>query len=346
MIDLYALNVDELGALLKEWGHPRFRAAQIWGWMYDRGAASFDEMSDLPKSLRGQLSEHTTLGTLRVATEQRSSDGTIKRLYRLSDGQLIESVLMCYRDGRRTACISSQAGCAMGCTFCATGQMGLARQLSPTEIFQQAAIYSRELQARGERLSNIVLMGMGEPLHNYDAVLQAVRRINQDLGIGARRITLSTVGIVPGIERLATEGLQLTLAISLHATQDDVRGRMMPVNRKWPIAELLRACRAYQRATNRRITFEWALIAGKNDSVDEAARLGRLLRGLNCHVNVIPLNPTSGYDGRPTSSDAVGHFVDELQSHGVPTTVRMRRGIDIDAGCGQLKSRVVRGGEE
>jgi 23S rRNA (adenine2503-C2)-methyltransferase len=281
------------------------------------------------------------LGTLTVATEQASRDGTVKRLYRLHDGHLIESVLMKYTDGRRTACISSQAGCAMGCVFCATGQMGFGRHLTPTEIFEQVWRYDRALKADGERLSNVVLMGMGEPFHNYTSVVTAMRRMNQDLGIGARHITVSTVGIVPKIKELATEGIQVTLAVSLHAATDAARSVLMPVNRKWSVEDLVRACRDYVDQTHRRVTFEWALIEGQTDTVEEAHRLGHLLSGLLCHVNLIPLNPTGGYGGRPSAPERVKRFVRTLGRHGVPASVRVRRGIDIDAGCGQLRSRVV-----
>jgi len=342
MIDLYDLDTAALDALVVGWGEPRFRADQLRAWLYDRRVASFDAMTNLPLGLRRRLADETTLGTLRVAAEQVARDGTIKRVYELSDGQLVESVLMPYDDDRRTACISSQAGCAMGCAFCATGQMGFARHLSATEIFEQAALFARELAARGERLSNIVMMGMGEPLHNYDAVVAAIRRLNADLGIGARKITVSTVGLVPQIRRLADEGVQVTLAVSLHAATDDERSSFMPVNRRWPLAELIAAVRDYQAATRRRVTFEWALIAGQNDSVEQAERLGALLRGLICHVNLIPLNPTAGYAGAPTDPDQAARFVAVLERAGIPATVRVRRGIDIDAGCGQLKSEVVR----
>ncbi len=344
MHDLYAMSQPQLQELLAEWGQPRFRAKQVWAWLYERGAGEFDQMSDLPKALRARLQEEATLGTMEIATEQRASDGTIKRLYALNDGQLVESVLMPYRTQRRTACISSQAGCAMWCVFCATGQMGFARHLSATEIFEQAARYAAELQARGDRLSNVVLMGMGEPFHNYEAVLTAIRRMMSDLGIGARHITVSTVGLVPQIRRFAEEGLQVTLAVSLHSADDDARSAMMPVNRRWPVAELVRACRYYVHKTGRRITFEWALIAGRNDDDATAGQLGRLLKGLHCHINLIPLNPTGGYDGAPTAAGQVDHFVALLAQHGVPATVRVRRGIDIDAGCGQLKSSVLQRG--
>ena len=340
-IDLLSLSESELVAWLAERKQKRFRAKQVRRWLFEKGAASVDDMTDLPRALRDTMRDTTVLGTLTVAAEQRSRDATVKRLYRLPDGHLIESVLMHYADGRRTACISSQAGCAMGCVFCATGQMGFARHLTATEIFEQVWRYDRALKASGERLSNVVLMGMGEPFHNYDAVVAAMRRMNTDLGIGARHITVSTVGLVPKIRQLAEEGLQVTLAVSLHAATDTARSALMPVNRRWPIEELVDACREYVDKTHRRVTFEWALIDGETDSVAEARRLGRLLSGLLCHVNVIPLNPTGGYGGQPSSPERVRKFVQTLGKHGVPASVRMRRGIDIDAGCGQLRSRVL-----
>jgi 23S rRNA (adenine2503-C2)-methyltransferase len=278
-----------------------------------------------------------------LVTEQVSKkDGTRKRLYRLPDGQLIESVLMPYDDDRRTACISTQAGCAMGCVFCATGQMGFARHLTPTEIFEQAMRFARELQQEGERLSNVVFMGMGEPFHNYDATLAAARRLMEDLGIGARHITISTVGLVPQIIRFADEGLQITLAISLHKADDAQRSELMPINRKWSLGELIEACRYYVAKTGRRITFEWAAIAGENDTPEEAHKLGKLLNGLMCHVNIIPLNPTGEFAGRPADQNAIKRFIDILAQYSVPATIRIRRGIDIAAGCGQLKADILR----
>jgi 23S rRNA (adenine2503-C2)-methyltransferase len=342
--DLFAMTEPELVALLAGWGQPAFRARQIRAWLFERGASSVEQMTDLPRALRERLLAETRVGALAVDTEQQSRDGTVKRLYRLGDGQLVESVLMPYDDDRRTACISSQVGCAMGCVFCATGQMGFSRHLSAAEIVEQAWRFSNELKARGERLSNIVLMGMGEPFHNYDAVLDAIRRLNVDLGIGARHITVSTVGLVPRIRQLADEGIQVTLAISLHAASDPERDGLLPINRRYPLDELMAACRDYVAKTHRRITFEWALIAGKNDDAETARRLGRLLRGLSCHVNLIPLNPTRGYDGAPTALPDADRFVEVLASFGVPATVRVRRGLDIDAGCGQLKSAVARRG--
>jgi 23S rRNA (adenine2503-C2)-methyltransferase len=342
MIDLYELNQPQLADLLTSWNEPKFRAKQVWEWLYDKRALSFAEMTSLPKALRERLEAETTLGKLILTAQQDSQDGTRKRLYRLTDGQLIEAVLMPYDDDRRTACISTQAGCAMGCVFCATGQMGFARHLTSSEIFEQALYFSRELEQEGERLSNVVLMGMGEPFHNYEASLEAVRRIMSELGIGARHITISTVGLVPQIRKFADEGLQVKLAISLHAATDEERGALLPINKRWPLADLLEACRYYVEKSGRRITFEWSLIQGENDTLEQAHALGKLLRGLHCHVNLIPLNPTAGYAGGPSAQARINQFVSILESYGIPSTVRVRRGIDINAGCGQLKSAVLK----
>lgn len=341
-INLYDLSQDALAELLTQWGQPKFRAKQVWAWLYEKPVSTFEAMTDLPTPLRDRLRGETTLGALIPATERISKDGTVKRLYELHDGQLIESVLMPYDDHRRTACISTQAGCAMGCTFCATGQMGFARHLTASEIVEQAARFAQILHAEGERLSNVVLMGMGEPFHNYDASVEAIRRMMADLGIGARHITISTVGLVPQIRQFADEGLQVKLAISLHAATDDERANLLPVNKRYPLADLIDACQYYIEKTGRRVTFEWALIAGKNDTPEQANALGSLLEGMLAHVNLIPLNPTGGYDGRPSDPEAAKRFINILEGYGVPATVRVRRGIDIDAGCGQLKAAVLR----
>lgn len=341
-VNLYTLSKTELTDQIIAWGYPKFRASQVWDWLYMNYATDFEVMNNLPVSLRQTLSEKATIGTLTLSAEQSSRDGTTKRLYQLPDGQLIESVLMPYDDDRRTACISTQAGCAMGCVFCATGQMGFARHLSADEIFEQAIRFASILHADGERLSNVVLMGMGEPFHNYDESVKAVRRLMDDLNIGARHITISTVGLVPQIRRFADEGLQVRLAISLHAATDDERGALLPINKKWDLAQLMDACRYYIQKTGRRVTFEWALINGKTDTSDQAHALGNLLRGMLCHVNAIPLNPTAGYDGNPSSMPNAQEFADILATYGVEMTIRVRRGIDIDAGCGQLKSNVMK----
>jgi 23S rRNA (adenine2503-C2)-methyltransferase len=344
-INLYDLTQAELGAKIAEWGLPAFRAKQVWEWLYTHKAATFDAMTNLPKALRETLAEKTTVGVLQPVEEIFSSDGqTVKRLFKLPDGQLIESVLMEYDDGRRTACISTQAGCAMGCVFCATGQMGFVRHLSHGEIVEQAVHFARLLEAEGDRLSNIVLMGMGEPLHNYDNTLKAIRLMIDPagLGIGQRHITLSTVGLVPAITRLAQEDLQIGLAISLHAANDRARSKLLPINSRYPLSELIAAVKNYIRVTNRRVTFEWALIQGQNDNPEQAQELGFLLKGMMTHVNLIPLNPTGGYAGKPSDPERVKTFQDILTQHGVTSTVRVRRGIDIQAGCGQLKADALR----
>jgi 23S rRNA (adenine2503-C2)-methyltransferase len=343
-VSLYDLTLPELIALLAGWGHPAYRAKQVWQWLYQHKVPSVEEMTNLPKALRNQLKVNTQLGAMQLVAEQTALDGTVKRLYRLEDGQLIESVLMAYEDGRRTACISTQAGCAMGCVFCATGQMGFARHLTNGEIVEQALCFARLLEAEGERLSNVVLMGMGEPLHNYDNTMQAIHKLNDPdgLNIGQRHITLSTVGLVPAIQRFAKEDVQVGLAISLHAATDAERSALLPVNKRYPIHELLDAVRQYIAITNRRVTFEWALIRGENDTPEQAEALGRLLKGIMCHINLIPLNPTGGYDGGPSDPARVEVFQTILDHYGISSTVRVRRGIDIDAGCGQLKTKVLK----
>lgn len=346
MLNLYTLNLSQLESLLTEWGYPSFRARQVWAWLYEKLVTSFDKMTDLPSALREKLTAEAALGSLIVAAEQTSRDRTVKRVYQLPDGQLIESVLMPYDDDRRTACISTQAGCAMGCVFCATGQMGFARHLTDSEIVEQAIHFAQMLHSEGDRLSNIVFMGMGEPFHNYDNSITAVRRLMAQLGIGARHITISTVGLVPQIRRFADEGLQVRLAISLHAATDEERAALLPINRRYPLSDLIDACRYFIEKTGRRISFEWALIAEKNDTAAQAQALGRLLGGLLCHVNLIPLNPTGGYAGRPSDPVAAKRFIDILAEYGVPATVRVRRGIDIDAGCGQLKAELLRKRQE
>lgn len=344
--NLYDLTLDELAEVLAAWHMPAYRARQVWEWLYQHKVTTFDAMTTLPQALRERLDSEFQLGALVHAAERHSTDGqTVKRLWRLPDGQLIESVLMEYDDQRRTACISTQAGCAMGCVFCATGQMGFARHLTAGEIVEQALVFARYLEAEGERLSNVVLMGMGEPLHNYDATLAAIARLNDSAGlnIGQRHITLSTVGLVPQMRRFADERLQVGLAISLHAASDEERSTLLPVNKRWPLAELMDAAHYYVAQTGRRITFEWALIAGENDTIEQAGRLGQLLQGLKCHVNLIPLNPIEGYAGQPSDPARVEVFRATLAAYRVGSTVRVRRGIDIQAGCGQLKAAVIRG---
>lgn len=338
MQNIYDLNFNELASLLQTWGEPAYRAKQVWGWVYTRFARSPGEMSDLPRALRERLAGELSFSHLTPEVEMRSGDGeTVKRLFSLSDGRQIEAVLMRYHD-RRTACISTQAGCGMGCVFCATGQMGFLRHLSAGEIVEQVIFYAGELHRAGDRLTNIVVMGMGEPFHNYDATMQAIDRLNDPAGFnfGARRITVSTVGLVPMIQRFAGENRQVNLAVSLHAATDDLRSEMLPINRKYPLAVLMPACRDYVQKTGRRITFEWALIQGKNDTPAQAAALADLTEGLMCHVNVIPLNPTHDFAGAASTRERAAAFRDALLRRGIPCTIRVRRGIDINAGCGQL----------
>jgi 23S rRNA (adenine2503-C2)-methyltransferase len=341
-LNLYDLSLDELTGFVAGLGQPAYRARQVWHWLYRRYARSFDEMTDLPQSFRQQLAANARLDTLQVVLSRQSSDGqTVKVLFRLPDGQTVETVLMRY-EKRRTLCISTQAGCAMGCVFCATGQMGFFRNLGVGEIVGQVLYFARELVEEGEAVTNIVMMGMGEPLHNYDRTLAAVDRLTDPEGfnLGARKITISTVGLVPAIRRYADEQRQTPLAISLHAATDEERDKLIPVNRKWPIAELLDACRYYVDKTGRRLTFEWALIQGENDTIEQARALGQLVQGMLCHVNLIPLNPTAGYGGSPSSRERVAAFQEELARWGVSSSVRVRRGIDIQAGCGQLRTEV------
>ena len=342
MIALLDLERDELASLLAGWGQPRYRADQLWHWLYVRLETNPAEMTNLPARLRARLEAETVISPLTPVAEQHSTDGeTVKWLFQLPHAQ-VETVLMRYAR-RRTACISSQAGCGMGCAFCATGQMGLQRNLTSGEIVAQALFVARGLAQAGETLTNVVLMGMGEPFANYEAVLAALRRLSDPDGfrMGQRRLTVSTVGLVPGIERFGREGLQVNLAVSLHAATDALRDRLVPANRRYPLDRLFAACRDYVSRTHRRVSFEWALIHGVNDGLEQARALARRARGLLCHVNLIPLNPTTGYPGQPTPPEQVAAFRAELERQGVPATVRVRRGVDIQAGCGQLRQRVV-----
>jgi len=346
-IYLYDLNLPALTALLAKWGEPTYRARQLWEWLYIHLTTDFDAMTNLPRTLRTRLAAETIIDRPQIVDTLRSTDGeTRKDLLQLSDGETIEVVLMRYTR-RRTACISTQVGCSIGCPFCATGQMGFRRNLRGGEIVAQVLHCAREWRAQGERLSNVVLMGMGEPLLNSEAVFAALRRMTDENGfrLGQRRITLSTVGIVPGIVRLAElaeqphSGLQITLAISLHAATDALRNRLVPINRRYNLDTLFQACHHYIQRTGRRVSFEWALIAGVNDSAIQAQALAARLVGMQAHVNLIPLNPTDGYAGRPPAPADIGTFTAVLERHHIPYTIRLRRGVDIQASCGQLRQR-------
>lgn len=314
-------------------------ADAIWGGLHRERVRSIEAMTGVPPRVRRELiATGVHVGGCTVEREIASSDGlTRKYLLRLADGELIETVLMRF-DGRMTACISTQVGCAMGCVFCATGQAGFRRHLTAGEIVAQALHVARVLAGEGQRLRNIVLMGQGEPLHNYEAVMTAVEILIDQKGVSlaASRITLSTVGLVPGIRRLADEGRTVSLAVSLHGATDEERAALVPVARRWPLAGLMDACRDYTARTGGRIFFEWTLIAGRNDTQAHAAALARLLAGQKAQVNLIPLNPTHGYDGAPARGAQAKAFQAVLREAGIPSTVRQRRGIDIAAGCGQL----------
>jgi len=336
--NIYDLDLDQLGVFLSDMQEPAYRARQIWQGLYVHNWQAANEFTNLPKDLRQRLDQTIDFQPLIPEEKLSSSDRqTEKILFRLTDGKAIETVLMAYEE-RRTLCISTQAGCAMGCVFCATGQMGFRRHLTSGEIVAQVMYYARQLKDRGEKVTNVVMMGMGEPFHNYDSTLAAIDRLNHKYGynFGARRFTISTVGLVPMIERFTKEKRQINLAISLHAADDELRSSMLPVNRKYPIDVLLKACKAYVETTGRRITFEWALIRDVNDSPETARKLAGRLSGLLCHVNVIPLNPTQKYPGQATTRERAEAFRGVLEKAGIPCTVRIRRGIDIQAGCGQL----------
>ena len=361
---IYDLDLPALENLFKEWNEPAYRAKQVWQGLYQHLYDSPEQFTNLPKSLREKLDEQLVFSPFKINTYLDSSDGfTRKTLFELPDKNLIEAVLMRYGDpadnpqitapapnsenlrgakNRRTLCISTQAGCAMGCVFCATGQMGFKRHLSSGEIVAQVMYYARMLKDENQSVTNIVFMGMGEPFHNYDNTMAAIDRLNDKDGynFGARRFTISTVGLVPQIRRFADEKRQVNLAISLHEVDNDKRLEIMPVNKRYNTDEVIEACKYYVDQTSRRVTFEWALINGINDTPEVAKKLALRLKGLMCHVNAIPLNPTAGYSGQGTDRQRANLFKETLEQAGIPCTIRMRRGIDIAAGCGQLAGSV------
>lgn len=344
---IFDLDFNELAEILKSWGEPAYRVEQIWGALYVQLWNQPQQFTHLPNRLRQKLVQEFDFHRLQPTHVLESQDGeTRKTLFAIPDNQAIEAVLMRYSQ-RRTLCISTQAGCAMGCVFCATGQMGFLRNLTSGEIVEQVLYYARQLRESGENVTNIVIMGMGEPFHNYDATLEAVDRLNHPGGFnfGARRVTISTVGLIPAIQRFTRERRQVNLAVSLHAANDELRSSLLPINRKYPLAELFQACQEYVEITHRRITFEWALIQGINDGLDQARLLAQKLQvfvqdgSATCHVNIIPLNPTRKYPGQPTTRQGAVQFQAELTRNAIPCTIRIRRGIDIQAGCGQLATR-------
>ncbi len=336
MKEIRSMTLPELTRTLEEDGEKKFRAKQIFAWLHARQAESFDEMSDLSLALRGKLKEHCELVTLEQAQVFVSAlDGTRKYLFRLPDGHLIESVFMKYRHGN-SVCVSSQAGCRMGCRFCASTLDGLARSLLPSEMLEQ--VY-RIVRDTGEKISNVVIMGSGEPMDNYEHVLRFIRLLTDENGyhMSQRNITLSTCGIVPGIRKLSEEGLPVTLALSLHGSSDEERKQLMPVARKYPLQEVLAACDEYFEKTGRRISYEYSLVKGVNDSEDHARRLAALLKGKNCHVNLIPVNPIKERSYRSISRAEAAKFQLTLEKYGINATIRREMGRDIQGACGQLR---------
>ncbi|MBW4076961.1 MAG: 23S rRNA (adenine(2503)-C(2))-methyltransferase RlmN [Acidobacteria bacterium] len=330
MASAYEHTKDELSELLGD--EPRYRVDQVWHGLWVENQ-DISEITTVPKSLRAQLGARFSSG-LEVVNDVQSDHGSTRKwVFRLHDGSTIETVLMNY-DDRVTVCVSSQAGCAMGCTFCATGQAGFTRHLSTGEVLEQVMYAARAAAPR--RLSNVVFMGMGEPLANYNVTASAVRRLHEYRGLSARHLTVSTVGVAPAIERLAREGMPLTLAVSLHAANDETRDQLVPLNRRYPLARLREACEFWLATTSRRLSFEWALIDGVNDTDQAIEELARYAYGLRAHVNLIPLNPTPGFLVRGSSPERVRQFRDGLAGHGVNVTVRNTRGRSIDAACGQL----------
>ena len=337
MTDIKSMTLEELQELMVSMGEKKFRAKQIYGWLHQHLAVSYDEIANLPKSLKEKLEPYPVTALETIDVQISKIDGTRKYLFRLSDGNMIESVLMKYRHGN-SVCISSQAGCRMGCRFCASTIGGLARNLLPSEMLDQ--IY-RIQSSTGERISNVVVMGSGEPLDNYDNLLRFIHLLTAEGGLhlSQRNLTVSTCGIVPRMYQLADEKLQMTLAVSLHASNDEKRQELMPIAKKYSIKELLKACRYYFEKTGRRITFEYSLVAGVNDRKEDALELAGILKGMNCHVNLIPVNPVRERSFVRSGREAVENFKINLEKCGINGTIRREMGSDIDGACGQLRKR-------
>lgn len=335
-VPLLGFNTEELRALVQKEGAPAYRGSQLAEWLYQRGARTFEEMTNLPEALREALKKRYEVGRSRLDTARHSLDGTAKLLLELRDSARVETVGLPYAD-RFSGCLSTQVGCPVGCVFCATGQGGFIRNLTAGEIIDQALAIQSEGSNR--RLDHIIFMGMGEPLLNCEAVMKAVQLLNNEMGIAMRHITLSTVGFVPGILKLAEENAQLGLAVSLHAPDDSLRRKIVP-GAKWPVAEIIAACREYTRQTGRRVTFEYCLLGGINDGLEQARQLAALLRGLNCHVNLIPYNAADAAGFSEPPPESVRAFREVLASAGIQVTQRLKRGRDIEAACGQLRQRI------
>jgi 23S rRNA (adenine2503-C2)-methyltransferase len=354
------LTQEQLENLVKSMGEPGYRAKQLRKWIYRGLVFSYDEMSDLPAVFRQRLAGATRLHSLKPAYQTTGRDGTLKILFSLADGLTIESALMSYRkeggEGRRTVCVSTQVGCAIGCPFCATGGQGFRRNLTAGEIIDQVLYFAHHIKepnhegktdnsGAANHLTNIVFMGMGEPLANYDNLLQAIELLNspEGFGLGARNMVVSTVGLVPQIKQFSREKLQAGLAVSLHASDNKLRDRLVPINRKYPLEKLIPACRDYYLETGRRVSFEYILFKGINDTAGQAHSLARLIRGLNCHVNLIAANDTGDRTFQPPARQDILNFERELREAGINATLRQSRGQDIGAGCGQLRSRAGHG---
>jgi 23S rRNA (adenine2503-C2)-methyltransferase len=342
MTTRYGATPADMAELFEEWGEPRYRATQLVDGLWTQ-RLPLDDITTLSKGLRARLAESLPYALEPVVVQTSADEQTTKWLWRAADGAQVETVLMVSPD-RATVCVSSQAGCAMGCTFCATGQAGFERHLDAAEIVEQVV---RAQHATATRVSNVVFMGMGEPLANVDEVCAALDRLHADLGLSARHLTVSTVGVVPGIRRLAAYPLPVTLAVSLHAPDDALRETLVPLNHRYPIAAVIDAAREYAAIKGRRVTFEYACIAGVNDRPDQAELLAHRLVGFRggAHVNLIPLNPTGAYPGRPPDRERINRFAARLAAAGVTVTVRRNRGVDIDAACGQLRSRSAAAGD-
>ena len=334
-VDLKSLYLDELEDIIKEMGEPKFRGKQIFEWIHNKNVTSFEEMTNLSKSLREKLSENMFITKLEIVDKKVSTDGTQKYLFALEDGNVIESVLMRYSYGN-AVCVSTQVGFRMGCAFCASTLNGLEKNLTAGEILSQVYEISRDI---GERISSVVLMGSGEPLDNYANVIRFIRLVNDKNGanIGQRHITLSTCGLADKIDVLNEEGLQITLAVSLHAPNDEIRNKTMPVSKKYDMDTLLEACKRYSDATKRRVTFEYALIKGVNDSSENAKELASRLKGMLCHVNLIPVNDVKERDFIRSSEESIKNFAAILNGKMIETTIRRKLGSDINAACGQLR---------
>lgn len=337
---VYDFTLDELTAWMQERGYPAFRARQLFRWLYHNLASSYDEITVLPKDLREALAADLPLSAVSPIFEvQTDDDETVKVLYRTADQLTLETVLMFYPD-RATICVSCQVGCAVGCSFCATGMGGLQRNLTTGEIVAQVVDIARRAREAGRPLTNLVMMGMGEPFHNYAATMKMIGIINDSNGMnfGARRITVSTSGVVPFIDKLADEPYQVNLAISIHAGNDELRSRLVPLNDRWPLSELIGAVRRYIDKTGRRVSFEYALMSTVNDSDEDARQLASQLQGLRCHVNVIPYNPTPAAPYARPTTEKINRFTSIIEAAGIPATVRYSRGVEIAAACGQLRA--------